>query len=82
MGPNVIYTPRNEFQQHQISLNNPTQHLAHQQPYIDPSILCYPDISCTSSSLLNTNEKMHPKQQRKDAGNQNSDTTTENMLFG
>ena len=77
IGPNVIYTPRTDFQ-HQLANNPPPQHLA-QQAYNEQSIMCYQDISC--SNLQNTNEKMQ-QPQHKDGSYPKSDTMTENMLYG
>ena len=78
--PNILYTPRVDFE-HQLGNNPlPPQHLL-QPSYHDQSVLCYPDISCGSNSTLrHTNENM--KQQNKNNTLYPKDTLTENMLFG
>ena len=84
--PNILYTPRAEFE-HQLGNNPlPPQHLL--QPfYHDQSVLCYPDMSCGSNSTLrnNTNEKIQQHQNKNNTlvyPKASSDTMTENMLFG
>ena len=82
--PNILYTPRSDFDPHLGNNLPPQQHLL-QPSYHDQSLLCYPDITCgTNSTLQNpSNGKMLQKQPNKDNTlPKASDTMTENMLFG
>ena len=82
--PNILYTPRSDFEPY-LGNNLPHQQHLIQPTFHDQSLLCYPDISCGTNTSLqsSSNGKMQQKQMNKDNTlPKASDTMTENMLFG